>query len=64
VVLDEDIVAEGSATTSDAFLAYVRLRLANEASGKANIEAFVNRLVTILGASPSAPDAPKAAPSS
>jgi len=54
VLMDEDIVADGIATTGDAFVGVKRLRLANEKSGKANIEAFINRLVTVLITQPPA----------
>lgn len=44
VVLNETIVAPYTATVGDAFVAIKRLRLANEGSGKANIQGLVKKL--------------------
>ncbi|KEF31298.1 hypothetical protein D777_01647 [Marinobacter nitratireducens] len=44
VVLNETIVAPYTATIGDAFAAIKRLRLANEGSGKANIEGLLEKL--------------------
>lgn len=44
IVFDETVAATGTATMSDSLLAVERLRLANEASIKANITAFLARL--------------------
>ncbi|MGD8560361.1 MAG: hypothetical protein PVH04_11890 [Gammaproteobacteria bacterium] len=44
VVLDEEVVAAYTATMGDAFVAIKRLRLANEGSGKNNIEGFLKKL--------------------
>jgi hypothetical protein len=47
-LIDDKISAAGAATMGDAFLGVERLRIANEASGRANIEAFIGRLVPAL----------------
>jgi len=44
VVLNETIAAPYTATVGDAFVAIKRLRLANEGSGKANIQGLVEKL--------------------
>jgi hypothetical protein len=44
VVLDETIAAPHTATFDDAFAAVKRLRLANEGSGKKNIEGLIDKL--------------------
>lgn len=44
VVLNETVVAPYTATIGDAFAAIKRLRLANEGSGKANIQGLLNKL--------------------
>lgn len=44
VVLNETIVAPYTATIGDAFAAIKRLRLANEGSGKANIQGLIEKL--------------------
>ncbi|HEY3698953.1 MAG TPA: hypothetical protein VGK97_06450 [Spongiibacteraceae bacterium] len=44
IVLDETIVAPHTATIDDAFAAVKRLRLANEGSGKKNIEGLIDKL--------------------
>jgi hypothetical protein len=44
VILDEVIVAPYTATTGDAFAGYKRLQLANEGSGKKNIEGLLEKL--------------------
>lgn len=44
VVLNEVIVAPYTATMGDAFVAIKRLRLANEGSGRSNIEGFLKKL--------------------
>jgi len=44
VVLNETIIAPYTATIGDAFAAIKRLRLANEGSGKANIQGLVEKL--------------------
>ncbi|MFC6684205.1 hypothetical protein ACFQGA_06740 [Marinobacter koreensis] len=44
VVLNETIVAPYTATVGDAFVAIKRLRLANEGSGKANIQNLLEKL--------------------
>lgn len=44
VVLNETIVAPYTATFNDAFAGVKRLRLANEGSGKKNIEKFLEKL--------------------
>jgi hypothetical protein len=43
-IMDETIVAEHTATFSDAFAAITRLRLANEGSGLKNIEGVLKKL--------------------
>jgi len=47
IVLDETIVGEFTATTSDAFAAIKRLRLANEGSVKKNIEGLFEKLAEL-----------------
>jgi hypothetical protein len=47
-VFDETIAATGTAKFGDAIMAFERLRLANEAAVKANIEAFMARLKEVL----------------
>lgn len=44
VVLNKTVVAPYTATIGDAFAAIKRLRLANEGSGKANIQGLLNKL--------------------
>ncbi len=44
VVFDDTVTAPHTAGVSDAFVAVQRLRLANEGSGKKNIEGFLNKL--------------------
>lgn len=44
VILNETIIAPYTATISDAFAAIKRLRLANEGSGNANIQALLDKL--------------------
>jgi hypothetical protein len=44
VVLNDVIVAPYTATMGDAFVAIKRLRLANEGSGRSNIEGFLEKL--------------------
>lgn len=44
VVMNETIVAPYTATIGDAFAAIKRLRLANEGSGKANIQSLLEKL--------------------
>lgn len=44
VIFDDTIVAPYTATVGDAFVAIERLRLANEGSGKKNIEELINKL--------------------
>ncbi|EMP56290.1 hypothetical protein MSNKSG1_10463 [Marinobacter santoriniensis NKSG1] len=44
VVLNETVVAPYTATVGDAFVAIKRLRLANEGSGKANIQSLLEKL--------------------
>jgi len=44
IVMDETIVAQHTATFSDAFIAIERLRIANEGSGMKNIESVLNKL--------------------
>lgn len=44
VVLDETVIAPHTATVSDAFMAIERLRIANEGSGRKNIEGLLNKL--------------------
>lgn len=44
IILDETIVADHTATIDDTFLAIKRLRLANEGSGKKNIEGLLKKL--------------------
>ena len=44
VILDETIVTPHTATVGDAFAAVKRLRLANEGSGKKNIEGLLDKL--------------------
>jgi hypothetical protein len=40
------IVATGTATTSDAFVAIARLKMANEKSIQENIKAFIQQLAS------------------
>lgn len=47
IVLSETIVAPHTATMGDAFVAITRLRLANEGSGKKNIEGLLNKLAKL-----------------
>ncbi len=47
IIFDEDIVAPFTATFSDSALAVKRLRLANEGSGKKNIEGLLKKLSTL-----------------
>ncbi|MFW5427523.1 MAG: hypothetical protein ACKE8G_03180 [Methylophagaceae bacterium] len=47
IVFDETIIAPHTATFSDAFVAVQRLRLANEGSGKKNIEGLLEKLATL-----------------
>lgn len=47
IVLDEVVVSPYTATIGDAFVAIKRLRLANEGSGKKNIEHFLKRLASL-----------------
>jgi hypothetical protein len=51
-VFDETIAASGTGHMSDALIAVERLRLANEASIRANITAFLQRLHDTLKANP------------
>lgn len=44
VILDEVIVAPHTATTGDAFAGYKRLKIANEGSGRKNIEGLLEKL--------------------
>ncbi|MDP3658883.1 hypothetical protein [Phenylobacterium sp.] len=44
VVFDDTVAATGTATMGDALIGVERLRLANEASVRANIESFIERL--------------------
>jgi len=44
VIFDETIIAPHTATVSDNFGAFVRLQLANEGSGRKNIEGFLEKL--------------------
>ena len=44
VIMNETIVAPFTATVGDAFAAIKRLRLANEGSGKANINGLLEKL--------------------
>ena len=44
VVLNETVVTPYTATIGDAFAAIKRLRLANEGSGKANIQGLLDKL--------------------
>jgi hypothetical protein len=45
---DETVAATGTAKLGDAFIGTERLRLANEAAIRANIEAFLQRLAELL----------------
>lgn len=47
-VLDEPIAASGTAKLGESLLGVERLRLANEASVRANIEAFIAKLQSVL----------------
>ena len=47
VVLDEVVVAPHTATFGDAFSGVARLQMANEGSGKKNIEALLNKLAEL-----------------
>lgn len=47
VVLDETIIAPYTATVNDAFYGVKRLMLANEGSGKKNIEGLLEKLSTL-----------------
>ncbi len=47
VVLNETVVAPYTATIGDAFAAIKRLRLANEGSGKANIQGLLDKLAEL-----------------
>lgn len=51
-LLDEPIAASGTAKFGDSLIAVERLRLANEAAVKANIEAFIKRLQGVLRGEP------------
>jgi len=51
-VFDDTVAATGTATVGDALIAVERLRLANEASVKANIESFIQRLRESLKSKP------------
>jgi len=44
VILDETIIAPHTATIGDAFVGLTRLRLANEGSGKKNIDGLLEKL--------------------
>ncbi|PKM04987.1 MAG: hypothetical protein CVV16_02235 [Gammaproteobacteria bacterium HGW-Gammaproteobacteria-6] len=44
IVLDETVIAPYTATIGDAFVAVTRLRMANEGSGKKNIEGLLAKL--------------------
>ncbi len=44
ILLDETVIAEYTATMGDAFVGAKRLRLANEGSGKRNIEMLLDKL--------------------
>ena len=44
VILDETIIAPHTATVNDNFAAFIRLQLANEGSGRKNIEGFLEKL--------------------
>ena len=47
VIFDRKVSAAHTATVSDAFVAITRLRLANEGSGKKNIEALLKHLLRL-----------------
>ena len=47
IIFEENILAPYTATTSDAFIAVVRLRLANEGSARENIKRLIERLYQI-----------------
>lgn len=47
IILDETISAPHTATVNDAFYGVTRLRLANEGSGKKNIEGLLEKLATL-----------------
>ena len=47
VVLNETVVAPYTATVGDAFVAIKRLRLANEGSGRKNIEGLLDLLASL-----------------
>ena len=47
MVLNETVVAPYTATIGDAFAAIKRLRLANEGSGKANIQGLLDKLAEL-----------------
>lgn len=49
-VFDDTVAATGTAKFADALVAVERLRLANEASIRANIESFITQLKKTLGA--------------
>jgi hypothetical protein len=44
MLFDETIIAPYTATIGDAFVAIKRLRLANEGSGRKNVEGLMNKL--------------------
>jgi hypothetical protein len=50
VIFDDTVAATGTAKFGDSLIAVERLRLANEAAVKANIEAFIERLKEALAA--------------
>lgn len=47
VIMDEVVIAPHTATVGDAFAAIKRLRLANEGSGKKNIEGMLEKLAKL-----------------
>jgi hypothetical protein len=49
VIFDDVVAASGTATVGDAIIGMQRLQLANEASMKENIRAFIDRLRKALG---------------
>lgn len=51
-VFDKPVAAKGTAKVGDALIAVERLRLANEASVKVNIETFIQRFQAVLRGEP------------
>ena len=59
-VFDDTVAATGTGKFGDALIGVERLRLANEASVRANIESFIQRFRDALGAAKPSGEAPPA----